>query len=87
MQFKNFDNAKEVWDFLSTLYNQTNFACKYKLEMDIRIMKQQKGQSVSNFHSQMSFIWDQLALTEPKLTVDTDLYYQYQLILEETRLV
>lgn len=84
MQFSKLETAKAFWDFLSNRYNQTNFALKYKLEMDIRNLKQQPGQSVSDFHLQMSVIWDQLALMEPKWTVDAGLYEQY---LEETRLV
>lgn len=68
MQFSKFDTVKEVWDFLSTRYNQTNFARKYKLEMDIRTLKQQKSQSISDFPSQMSILWGQLALMEPKWT-------------------
>jgi len=84
MQFSKLETAKAIWDFLSNRYNQTNFALKYKLEMDIRNLKQQPGQSVSYFHLQMSVIWDQLALMEPKWTVDAGLYEQYR---EETRLV
>ena len=61
MQFSKLETAKAFWDFLSNRYNQTNFALKYKLEMDIRNLKQQPGQSVSYFHLQMSVIWDQLA--------------------------
>jgi gag-polypeptide of LTR copia-type/Zinc knuckle len=84
MQFSRFETAKAIWDFLSNRYNQTNFYLKYKLEMDIRNLKQQLNQSFSDFHLQMSVIWDQLALMEPKWTVDAELYEQYR---EETRLV
>lgn len=84
LQFNKFETAKAIWDYLSNRYNQTNFALKYKLEMDIRNIKQLPGQPISDFYNQMSIIWDQLALMEPKWTVDATLYEQYR---EETRLV
>lgn len=84
LQFSKFDTAKEIWDFFANRYNQTNFALKYKLELDIRNLKQQPGQSVADFHSQMSQIWDQLALMEPNWTHDAELYYKFR---EEYRLV
>lgn len=48
--------------FLAHRYVQTIFAKKYKLEEDIRALQQQLGQSVSDFHSSMCIILDQLEL-------------------------
>ncbi|XP_077228383.1 uncharacterized protein LOC143861332 [Tasmannia lanceolata] len=83
MQFGRFETAK-VWDFLSRRYVQSDFAQKYKLEQDLRLLKHLKGQSISEFHSQMNLIWDELALMEPKWMVDAELWYNYR---EEIRLV
>ncbi|KAM7469100.1 hypothetical protein LguiA_007283 [Lonicera macranthoides] len=76
--------AKKAWDFLAQRYVQTNFAKKYKLEQDIRSLQQQPGQTVSDFHSSMCLIWDQLELMEPQWTVDMNLWETFR---EETRLV
>ncbi|ERN12950.1 hypothetical protein AMTR_s00050p00226130 [Amborella trichopoda] len=40
-------------------------------------LRQQKGQSVSDFNSEMTIIWDQLALMEPQWTNDAEIYYKY----------
>ncbi|XP_077252405.1 uncharacterized protein LOC143891755 [Tasmannia lanceolata] len=84
MQFGRFDTAKDVWDFLSRRYVQSDCARKYKLEQDLRLLQHQKGQSLSDFHSQMTVIWDELVLMEPKWTTNAELWYNYQ---EEMRLV
>ncbi|XP_077252465.1 uncharacterized protein LOC143891842 [Tasmannia lanceolata] len=78
MQFGRFDTAKDVWDFMSRRYLQSNFARKYKLEQDLRSLRHQKGQFVSEFHSQMTIIWDELALMEPKWTTGAELWYNYR---------
>ncbi|XP_026425328.1 uncharacterized protein LOC113321639 [Papaver somniferum] len=84
MQLTSFEVAKDAWDFLSKRYTQINFAQRYKLEQDIRSMKQSHDQSIFFFHSEMSLIWNQLALMEPIWTVDLELWQKYR---EETRLV
>ncbi|KAL5807725.1 hypothetical protein ACOSQ3_028416 [Xanthoceras sorbifolium] len=58
-----YDTAKEVWEHLSRLYTQSNFAKKYQLEYDIRAL-QQKDMTIQEFYSAMSDLWDQLALAE-----------------------
>ncbi|XP_026416387.1 uncharacterized protein LOC113311802 [Papaver somniferum] len=82
MQLTTFEVAKEASGFLQKRYTQINFAQRYKLEQDIRAM-QQNDQSISDFHSKMSLIWNQLAM-EPKFTVDLALWDKHR---EETRLV
>ena len=57
---------------------------QYKLKLDILNLKQQPKQSVADFYSQISLIWNQLALIEPNWTHDAGLYYQFH---EEFRLV
>ncbi|KAJ9562057.1 hypothetical protein OSB04_007217 [Centaurea solstitialis] len=62
-QLAKYDTAKEVWDHLERLYTQSNFAKQYKLETDIRALRQNEL-SVQEFYVAMSDLWDQLALTE-----------------------
>jgi len=42
---------------------QSNFAKQYQLENDIRALHQ-KTTSIQEFYSAMTYLWDQLALTE-----------------------
>ncbi|XP_055960608.1 uncharacterized protein LOC130015098 [Mercurialis annua] len=62
-QLVKYETAKEVWDHLSRLYTQSNFAKQYQLESDIRAL-QQKSMSIQEFYDAMTDLWDQLALTE-----------------------
>ncbi|XP_075489641.1 uncharacterized protein LOC142528475 [Primulina tabacum] len=62
-QLAKYETAKEVWDHLTRLYTQSNFAKQYQLEKDFRAL-QQKDMSIQDFYSAMSTLWDQLALTE-----------------------
>jgi hypothetical protein len=69
MQLAKFDTAQEVWEHLKRLYEQSNFAKRYKLESDIRDLKQ-NNMTVHEFYSSMTNLWDQLALMEsPELKV------------------
>ena len=69
---------KGGWDFHIKRYNQINFALKYKLELDIHNLKSQPEQSMTDFHFQMSLIWDQFVLMAPNWTHDANLYYQFR---------
>ena len=82
-QLAKYETAKEVWDHLSRLYTQSNFAKQYQLEMDIRAL-QQHNMSVQEFYSAMSSLWDQLALTEPAELTAVAAYIKRR---EEQRLV
>ncbi|KAK2397651.1 hypothetical protein QL285_059206 [Trifolium repens] len=69
MQLSKFDTAQEVWEHLKRLYEQSNFAKRYKLESDIRELKQ-NNMTIHEFYSSMTNLWDQLALMEsPELKV------------------
>lgn len=57
------EKAKEVWQHLARLYTQSNFSKQYQLESDIRALEQ-KDMSIQEFYSEMTDLWDQLALTE-----------------------
>ncbi|KAG9439920.1 hypothetical protein H6P81_020085 [Aristolochia fimbriata] len=64
----------------------TNFAQKYKLEMDIRSLRQGPSQSNSNFYVQMSLLWDQLAVMDPKFEYDKDTLI-FQSYIDEVKLI
>ncbi|XP_070679424.1 uncharacterized protein [Malus domestica] len=83
MQLAKFSTCKEVWDHLAKLYTKANFAKRYQLEMEIRAI-QQGDKSIQVFYNEMTNLWDQLALTEPKGLGIVELYCQYR---EEQRLV
>lgn len=68
MQFGNFDIAIEVGEFLAKRHVSSYFARQHQLISDLLHMRQELGQSIMEFHAQMSFICDQLALLEPKLS-------------------
>lgn len=83
MQLAKYDTAKEVWEHLGKLYNQSNFARQYQLEMDIRSLNQ-KDMSIQEFYTSMTDLWDQLALTE---SIELRAFAPYIARREEQRLV
>ncbi|TQD70136.1 hypothetical protein C1H46_044329 [Malus baccata] len=83
IQLAKFSTSKEVWDHLAKLYTKANFAKRYQLEMEIRAI-QQGEKSIQDFYNEMTSLWDQLALTEPKELSIVEVYCQYR---EEQRLV
>ncbi|KAG9447199.1 hypothetical protein H6P81_013327 [Aristolochia fimbriata] len=86
LQVGKFEFAADAWCFLEKRFVGTNFAQKYKLEMDIRSLRQGPSQYISDFFAQMSLLWDQLAVMDPKFaplpSVETALS---ELLSEETR--
>jgi hypothetical protein len=83
MQLAKYDTAHEVWEHLKRLYKQSNFAKRYKLESDIRDLKQ-NNMSVHEFYSAMTNLWDQLALMESSELKAVKAYIDQR---EEQRLV
>ena len=65
LQYGRFDTAKEIWDFLKTRYTTDDLAHQYQLFSTLYRMRQEPGQSISAFLSQMYPIWDQLTYSEP----------------------
>jgi hypothetical protein len=59
-------DSKEVWDFLQQRYASADFAHRYQLMRDLYNMRQEPGQSIGDFFSKMSYLWDQLAMSEPQ---------------------
>ncbi|XP_073154102.1 uncharacterized protein [Henckelia pumila] len=82
-QLAKYETAKQVWDHLSKLYTQSNFAKQYQLEADIRALRQ-RDMDIQDFYSAMSKLWDQLALTESS---ELQAFSAYVTHREEKRLV
>ena len=64
MSFWHFEIAKEIWDFFSTRYALVDLAREYQLLTSLQQIQQSSGHSINEFCSQMSFLWDQLALSD-----------------------
>jgi hypothetical protein len=62
MTFGNLDNAKDVWDMLAQRYNTTDLAQRFQIVTKLHRMCQEPSQSITNFYSQMTHLWNQLAL-------------------------
>ncbi|KAK4485459.1 hypothetical protein RD792_008100 [Penstemon davidsonii] len=83
MQLAKYECANDVWDHLTKLYTQSNFAKRYQLEHDIRALEQ-NDLGIQEFYTLMSNLWDQLALTEPTDLRGNSSFITYR---EEQRLV
>lgn len=83
IQLAKFEYAKEVWDHLTKLFSQSNFAKRYQLECDIHALEQNK-MSVHEFYSAMTDLWDQLTLMESN---ELRAFAPYIASREEQRLV
>jgi hypothetical protein len=59
--FGNLDNAKDVWDMLAQHYNTTDLAQRFQIVTKLHRMRQEPGQSIIGFYSQMTHLWNQLA--------------------------
>ncbi|KAK3023343.1 hypothetical protein RJ639_043530 [Escallonia herrerae] len=71
-QFVRYNTAKEIWDLLVQRYTTVDLAHQYQLHDSLHRMKQEPGQSINSFLSQMQRIWDQLKLSEPSWTCSED---------------
>ncbi|KAH7853047.1 hypothetical protein Vadar_032587 [Vaccinium darrowii] len=76
LQFGRFQNhdgpAKAIWDFLKERYNTTGLAHQYQLLSNLHRLRQEPGQSINDFLSQVYCVWDQLALSEPTWSCTID---------------
>ncbi|KAK3007761.1 hypothetical protein RJ639_013497 [Escallonia herrerae] len=72
MQFGHFDTAKEAWDTLAQRYTSTDLANQYQILSKLHDLHQDSEQSIDDFHSHMSYLWDQLVLSEPKWECNKD---------------
>ncbi|XP_020271847.1 uncharacterized protein LOC109847014 [Asparagus officinalis] len=83
VQLAKYDTAKEVWDYLAKLYVRSNFDVQYQLESEIRALGQ-NDKGVMDFYSEITDLWDQLALTE---SAELKVFEPYITRREEQRLV
>lgn len=76
LQFGRFQNqnapAKAIWDFLRDRYQTTGLSHQYQLLSQLDRMRQEPGQSINGFLSQIYAVWDQISLSEPSWTSTTD---------------
>ncbi|KAG9446583.1 hypothetical protein H6P81_012711 [Aristolochia fimbriata] len=86
LQVGKFEFAYDAWSFLEKRFVGTNFAQKYKLEMDIRSLRQGPSLFISDFFAQMSLLWDQSAVMYPKFACDKDILL-FQSYIDEVKLV
>jgi len=81
-----YNSARSAWDYLARLYahdDESNFAKKYRLEMEIQAVKQ-SGFPITGLYCLMQCYWQQLAEMEPKELSDLESYKKYR---EESRLL
>ncbi|CAL5332396.1 unnamed protein product [Camellia sinensis] len=57
MMFSKYSTAKEVWDYLQSVYQQSNFAKRYELETAIQGARQ-RDLSIQDFYIEMTGLWD-----------------------------
>uniref|UniRef100_A0A2N9IJC8 Integrase catalytic domain-containing protein n=1 Tax=Fagus sylvatica TaxID=28930 RepID=A0A2N9IJC8_FAGSY len=73
--------CQATWSFLATRYNCTyDFALEFHIEVKFYQMRQESGQSISDYYSQTASMWEQLAATDPPLRYaeDIDLFAKYK---------
>uniref|UniRef100_A0A2N9IYG8 Uncharacterized protein n=1 Tax=Fagus sylvatica TaxID=28930 RepID=A0A2N9IYG8_FAGSY len=60
--------GQAAWSFLATHYNCTyDFALEFHIELKLYQMRQDSGQSISDYYSQIASMWEQLAAADPPL--------------------
>ena len=76
-EFGNIDVAKEVWDLLVTGYTGPSGAHNFKLTRELYQIRQEPGERIIVYRSQVKSIWDQLIASELVLSnsADTKLVY------------
>ena len=62
-KFGNIDIAKEVWDLLVTRYAGPSGARNFKLTCKLYQIRQEPGEWITIYHSQLKSIWDQLIVS------------------------
>jgi hypothetical protein len=75
------ETGQAAWSFLATRYNYTyDFALEFHLEFKLYQMRQDSGQSISDYYSQIASMWEQLAAVDPplKYAEDIELFAKYK---------
>ena len=76
-----FETAEVAWKFLIDRYNCTNdSSLEFHIESKLYQMCQETGQSISDFYSQTSTIWEQLSVADPPLVCfkNIELFVKYR---------
>uniref|UniRef100_A0A2N9J1V3 Retrotransposon Copia-like N-terminal domain-containing protein n=1 Tax=Fagus sylvatica TaxID=28930 RepID=A0A2N9J1V3_FAGSY len=75
------ETGQAAWFFLATRYNCTyDFALEFHIEVKLYQMRQESGQSISDYYSQTASMWEQLVAANPPLRYaeDIDLFAKYK---------
>jgi hypothetical protein len=75
------ETGQAACSFLATRYNCTyDFALEFHIEVKFYQMRQESGQSISDYYSQTASMWEQLAAVDPRLRYakDIDLFAKYK---------
>ena len=68
------ETAEAAWKFLADRYNCTNdSSLEFHIESKLYQMRQETGQSISDFYSQTSTMWEQLSAADPPLVCSKDI--------------
>ena len=73
--------AEVAWKFLADRYNCTNdSSLEFHIESKLYQMRQETGQSISDFYSQTSTMWEQFSAADPPLVCskDIELFVKYR---------
>ena len=65
LDFRRFDTAIEVWDFLVSRYSISNDIHQFQLYRRLHRMQQKSGQTMHSYISKLQVLWDQLASCNP----------------------
>jgi hypothetical protein len=75
------ETGQAAWSFLATRYNCTyDFALEFHIKVKLYQMRQESGQSISDYYSQTASMWEQLAAADPPLRYaeDINLFAKYK---------
>ncbi|KAL5862150.1 hypothetical protein ACOSQ3_003433 [Xanthoceras sorbifolium] len=68
------ETAASAWKFMADRYNCTNdSSLEFHIESKLYPMRQETGQSISNFYSQISTMWEHLSAADPPLVCSKDI--------------
>uniref|UniRef100_A0A2N9HFF1 Retrotransposon gag domain-containing protein n=1 Tax=Fagus sylvatica TaxID=28930 RepID=A0A2N9HFF1_FAGSY len=68
------ETGQADWSFLATRYNCTyDFALEFHIELKFYQIRQDSSQSISDYYSQTTSMWKQLAAADPPLKYDEDI--------------
>ena len=75
------ETAEAAWKFLADCYNCTNnSSLEFHIKLKLYQMRQETGQSIYDFYSQTSTMWEQLSAVDPPLVCskDIELFVKYR---------